>query len=486
MRATARAAQALLPFPALRALAVLLALAGALACAATPQDVNRRMAPHLDAGDPAGALAVLRGEQGVYGGKNELLFRLEEGMLLHYLERWDESNQALEIAKRVANENFTKSVSRELGTYMINDTTVPYYGSPFELSLIHVVAALNHAATGDLDGALVEVRQLDAFLRKLRVDGAPGTFRDDGFGRFLGGMLYSEAGKPDEAFVAFQHALDAYAGHRGAYGVARPQSLTRDAARTATSLGGWATDALDAKLGARAEAAAPVPADRGRLVLVHYAGRAPVKVEVLFNITVGKGWAFVNRIEGNSPRDQQMARAQGAATGALSRESFQVAVPKYRRVAHRVTGVRVASPALDRPIGSERVAAVGKAAVTTLEDDIAWIRARAIARATVKYVLARLAEEAARQAGGDSGDALALAARVGLGIARNVSEQADVRSWFTAPAEITLAEVELPAGTHDLELRLHDAQGHVVGEQTLHSVRIDAQRRTFHIIRTAR
>jgi hypothetical protein len=458
------------------------ALSLTLGCAGTPQDVNREMQPHLDAGNVAGALAILQSSRDAYAEKNDFLYWLEEGMLLHYAGQWTASNASLEQGKRAAEANYTKSLSRELGTYMVNDTTVPYYGSPYERTLIHLIAALNYAALDQPDAALVEFRQLDAFVRKLGVDRAPGTFRDDAFGRLLAGMFYSDAGQPDEAFISYKHALDAYASQRGAYGIRRPRLLVDDARRVATALGLWAEDDLAQQLGKRRKGKA-LPPGSGRLVLVHYNGRAPFKVQDTFNITVGKGWGYVNKIEGGRPGSDEVATAQGAATGALSRESFQFALPRYVPVSHRIATSKLSGPGLAAPVSSEPVAAYGATAVKALKDDIVWIRARAIARAAVKYVLARLAEEAAREAGGD---AAGLITRIGLGIARNVSEVADVRSWYTAPDEIELLEAPLAPGTYQLEISFVDAAGKLVETRALSDVVIESGRRTFRVVRTTR
>ena len=64
-------------------IALVASLALLAGCAATPVDVNREMTPFLDTGDSTGALSVLRSSKGAYAEKNELLYRLEEGMLLH-------------------------------------------------------------------------------------------------------------------------------------------------------------------------------------------------------------------------------------------------------------------------------------------------------------------------------------------------------------------------------------------------------------------
>jgi hypothetical protein len=106
-----------------------------------------------------------------YGEKNALLYSLDRGMLLHFAGQYTESNQALETAKKTAQELFTKSVTAHLSTFLINDLMTPYYGEDFERALIYLFSALNYAALNQGEDALVECRQLDSFFRALPFDG---------------------------------------------------------------------------------------------------------------------------------------------------------------------------------------------------------------------------------------------------------------------------------------------------------------------------
>src|SRR5207245_215525 len=77
-----------------------------------------------------------------------------------------------------------------------------------------------------------------------------------------------------------------------------------------------------------------------------------------------------------------------------------------------------------------------------LEDRLGTIRSRAIARAAIKFALAKLAEEeTTKQAGQAWGFLAGLTARA----AGAALEVADTRCWSTIPAQIRMARVRAPA-----------------------------------------
>ena len=65
-------------------------------------------------------------ESSYYKGKNTLLYYLDYGFLCHYAGLYEESNKVLDQAENLANELYTKSLSREIGTYLINDRNLSY------------------------------------------------------------------------------------------------------------------------------------------------------------------------------------------------------------------------------------------------------------------------------------------------------------------------------------------------------------------------
>lgn len=102
-----------------------------------------------------------------YKKKDLLLFYLDLGMLAHYEQNYALSAELLEKAEKLLAASITKSVSRELGSYIVNDTVKEYQGEDYENLYVNVFNALNYYHRGLADDALVEVRRLQNKLKLL-------------------------------------------------------------------------------------------------------------------------------------------------------------------------------------------------------------------------------------------------------------------------------------------------------------------------------
>lgn len=454
-----------------------------LAACASPADVNQQMLPHLESGNHAGALAVLESSEDDYGDKDAVLYHLERGMLHHYAGSYEESNESLERAKRLAELHYTKSITAEASTFLANDNTRPYYGENFERALLHAFGALNYQALGRTEEALVEIRQLNFLLRQFAVDDGQGNrYQDDGFGHYLAALFFEEDRDWDEAWVAYKKALDAYAGYAELYGVQTPAGLRRDARRLAARLGREVEIEFQGRYGL--EALEPVPPDAGQVVVLHYNGRAPVKIDTFIDIAFVHGWPYVNKIDVEGEDQKKIAQASQIATSLFASDMVRIAFPEYRDVPHRIHHVDVHPASGGRVVPAELVENVGAIAQQDLQDRIARVRAKAIARAVVKYAIGKIAEEAAREAGGkDYGDLAGALVSVGSALVRTASEVADKRAWFTVPDEIWMCQLDLAPGDRMLKLSYRNTQGEVVQEEVTR-VQVVPGRRTFVTVRT--
>lgn len=455
-----------------------------LVACATPYRLRSQLARSLESGDYAAGVSLLEAQkERAFGGKNALLYHLERGMLLHYDGRYVESNQSFELAHRIAEELYTRSVSAEAGTFLVNDNARPYYGENFERALVHMFSALNYEALGQTEEALVEIRRLNFFLRQLEVEGLQkNTYSDDSFGHYLAAMFFEADGQLDEALIAYKKALGSYRAHRGAYGVKTPSLLLAQATAVAARLGRSDLRELRRRYGAVEPRV--LPKGFGEVVLVHYNGRAPEKIDVFVDVAFGEGWAYVNRFEVDSQSQRQIADASMIATSIATSESFRVAFPEYREVPHTIAYAEVKADAWGEPVRAELVEDIGAIAVRDLEDRIARIRAKAIARAAIKYALNKGVEKAVRDSDDPNADLFATAVQIGGGILRNSTELADKRGWLAVPDQIWMAVLPLPAGDHSLRLTYRDARGAAVATGRIEELRVKPGRRSFAIAAT--
>ncbi|MCR9092770.1 MAG: hypothetical protein NXI30_01005 [bacterium] len=461
----------------------------AFGCASTGR-VQQQLEAQMRLGDYATAVQTVETErERAYRGKNRLLYYLERGMLLHLSGRYAESNAAFENAKQVGSELYAASITGTGLSLMTNDYALDYAGENFERTLIHLFSALNYEQLGEVDSALVEIRQVGDYLRKLQVDSTnDNTYQEDAFARYLGALFYELGGEYDAALVDYKKALDAYDTYAEHFAVSRPPSLFANAERVAGRLGRWARDDLRDR--GSSGVAREIPDGHGELVILHYNGLAPIKDQEMIVLPFNEAWAIVLALQliGDDQAQQQIARATTYISMLSGVDVVPVAFPKYVSRPYSIAAMEPRLAAATQITGPELVEDIGAIAEKDLADRRARIYAKAVARAAIKYAIQKGAEEAARQASnGDQNQALLVAGTQLLGtIGRFATEQADKRVWSTLPDEIWMTSMIVPAGRHDLEVDFLTAQAGLVESQSVSGIEVPAGGRRFVILRTVK
>jgi hypothetical protein len=409
-----------------------------------------------------------------YGKKNMVLFYLDKATVLHHAGKFKESDQAFDVAERRIEELYTKSISQAAGMLLLNDTTMEYAGEPFERALTNVFRALNYVFLGKPDEALVESRKVEQFLDELgrKLEGKT-VYKDDAFARYLDSLLYLDAGKKDDARISMDASNAAYGWYTSMFATPQPRFEFPAAAK-----------------------------DAGELVFIHYNGVAPRKVSKTWQIAWNDALIAA---EASKDAETENAQFKNGLKAGIAGKAVTVAYPDYVQDPFRVVSSEVeVTPSI--PVGvAAPVAAVSSAkaqtmlmedisaiARRTLQDRMALIKTRAIARATVKFVLAEQASKAAaaacdkQYAKGSFGNTICKGLSKGVAHgAAAASEIADTRGWSALPSQIRMARLRLPPGQHDVVVRFLDAGGAVVATQTFKGVKIDRSRRTYLSHRTA-
>jgi hypothetical protein len=218
------------------------------------------------------------------------------------------------------------------------------------------------------------------------------------------------------------------------------------------------------------------------VVVLHYQGLPPRKVDSFFEISVAKGWVFVDaqRPVGEEARDVEKARA--IVRSVAMDQMVRVAFPSFEPTPYEVRGMTLRAD--DVAAGLDAVVAqdLGAIAVKNLKDRVLRERAKAIARAVIKWTLT---QKIADKVGDKKGEGAGWLVKTILQAASAATETADKRSWGTLPDKIAVARATLPAGKHTLRLAFKTAAGAAAGERALENVDVRAGRRTFVIVRTA-
>lgn len=400
-----------------------------------------------------------KGKESEYGKRNQVLYYLDKGLVQHHAGKFKESDASLDLAEQRMNALYTTSVSKAGAMIVINDATMDYAGEPFERALTNVFRALNYVFLDKPDEALVESRKVERFLTELGDKvGSKAAYKDDAFARYLDSMLYADAGKKDDARISYQAAQNAYADYATAYGTPVPHF--------------------------------EFPADkkkRGEVVFIHYNGIAPRKITKTFQIAWNQALPLMQK---SGDAEASDARVKNALTAGFMGSAVTVAFPAYTQDPYAITSseILVDNQPASSTILMEDISAI---AAKTLEARMGAIKARAIVRATVKYILAETAAKVAAK-GCDQmpGGFLAIQACkfASRGIAHGVaaaSEYADTRTWAVLPAQIRMARVKLEPGTHDVAIYYKNNAGVMISSQAFSGVLVAEHKRTYLSARTA-
>jgi hypothetical protein len=371
------------------------------------------------------ALSNLENQQDAYGPRNELLYNLDLGLVLHYAGRYRESVLAFERAKRVYDRLYTVSLSNYASTWLVNDNRSPYSGEDFERALLNVFQALNFTALGRWEDSLVEARDVDARLRLINSRYQPearNVYKEDAFVRLLMGLVYESSGTREgwnDAFISYGKAWDIYrSDYLERYNLAAPEVLKRQWARVAQKLG-W-EDRLPGEVSSFLKKNGRPQEGMARIVVVHYRGMSPVKRQVSIPVPLPNGniarLAFPKFMERIYPEKDFWVRARdsrGVETKALT----------------------------------ELAQDISRIAKENLRNRQVRVIAKAVLRQAGKQVAIDSIERMVRQ---DRGDTAGYIAKVAGNFYAYFSEHPDLRSWQTLPAEIRIAVLDVVPGTYDV------------------------------------
>ncbi|MDX1670369.1 MAG: hypothetical protein R3194_13185, partial [Limnobacter sp.] len=214
-------------------------------------------------------------------GGNELLYLLETGLIAHYQGRYRASNRYFEMAERLSDELFAKSISREAAALVTNDAVRKYRGETFEMVAIHYYRALNYWHLDLPESALVECRKANQKLAQYAIHNGETTYKNDAFIHYMTGLFYEATGEYNDAYISYQHARDAYAHYAETFNLQQPPGLNEDLARVETIVTGEDTDYRFASLNPSL-----APVGNGELVIFTEIGFVPRKVQAQIDLPI--------------------------------------------------------------------------------------------------------------------------------------------------------------------------------------------------------
>lgn len=422
------------------------------------------------------------------------LIRLQNLVLVgHHAGRLRESADALEAAVALADDRYTRSVSKAILSAFTNDRILPYRPPPTERLLLHYYGALVHLRLEGPSEAAVEARRLEQRLAMEEDEDLPSGARRDlhvALHRFAAG-IFDAAGDRNAADVARRRARRLEGGHDG------PSETAVRAASAEVGAG----DGPDPE-GAPGDAST-----HGEVLLAVEQGFVAHRVERSLDVLV---WPEeMKRLAGEEDAEDEGRYREALSVARRALDGAGASVPDGAdeapspRAAGATDpgecGVRVI-PGIGRVVtgcDDDRDRLAGRRAVRDLEGTprllrVAWpeyrsdsrpppvrvraaagegerahwsadlsaaaveefgerapeVLAKALLRAVVKNVVAGEVEEEVEE----EDESLGEVAGVALNVLGALTERADTRSWSLLPGRLDLVRLRLPAGEHRLEL----------------------------------
>lgn len=339
-------------------------------------------------------------------GDDQLLYLLDLAMVYQASGDFEQSSRALLKADQLADLNDYHSITRFTGSILGGRESLQYKGESYEKFLINTMLAINFAAQGNLDSALVEARKINNKISAMKMEGRE-PYELSPFATYFSALLWEAERKWDDAYIAFEatHKLSA----------ANNPFLAEDLIRSA--LRARRTDAAKQWQKAFPQIKEdPLWKDKksAEIIILALVGWGPVK---------------------------QM------------RENYRI--PTLVRSSSVTSSARLVwnNGGKENVLKTLEVYDIAGTAIDTFERDYASLVAGRFGAMVAKAVVA----DQIRQ----KNEALGMVAWIVM----NVADRADLRGWSTLPRGVQMLRIRVPAGEHQFTLKGVSFEGSDTGEQ---------------------
>lgn len=363
----------------------------------------------------------------VYKSKDEVLLYLEQGTINHFAGNYSQSSSYFSTAEDRIDDLFTKSISRALQSFIVNDNSLAYDGEDYEDIYINVFKSLNYIHLNELESALVEARRVSYKLEQLNTKyhglvealskadttstdqdkwkTGKSNIQNSSLGHYLSAVLFAKTNKPDDARIEQENLLKAYQDQKTVYNFQTPSREELDIITQ--------------------------PENYNVLVNI-FSGRAPSKAQNDFRLYLEESDTYLK----------------------LSVPTLQIYQSQVRSVEIVVNGEN----SFYIPL-IEEMDLVAKE-VYKVKEPI--IYARAMVRTFLKAVAAnKVKKEAAKK-----DETLGMLMNAFGKIAQETTEKADLRSWQTMPGKAYASVLQLPPGEHSVNINYYNRAGFLLHTET--------------------
>ncbi len=416
----------------------------------------------------------IRKKKKLYPSRDDFLYRLDLGVAYHYAGKFDSSTIHLLKAVDILDGLYARSVTNEAVSLVTNDNIRPYRGRPFEVVLMHQFLAWNFLALGKVDASLVETRRAQLLFNEWeKKNGDSGKFHDIGLFHYMSSLAYAAGGERDNAMISLFKSVQAYreAGRL-------PESV-KNAARTQLKAAGRESDLelLGLKSDETPDRPDQIPEtyDAAEIVLVGFAGHAPVLRETVFWGTWVKDGMLIYHYRnpqgdtvtqvlpapGLPPSEAQKAR-QGRKTRSGTTFHVKFAMPSMKTVPSRSAYFTARLEGKETAFRSDELADTERMLERYLEES----RTAMLTRTVIRVVLRTIAQEKTKSELASANPLLNLVVSLGTDALADQLEQADTRNSFLLPRSVQVIRIPVAPGKHRVEAQARGRSGETVATQS--------------------
>lgn len=401
--------------------------------------------------------------------KPDIPHKFELGLIAHYADLFPESSKAFEQAEMIAEDRFTKSITKEGLSLFTSDNLLPYTGKKYERLIAHYYHALNYIKLNKLDDALVECRRATNLINYFKDGSDDYDFFGTGFIAYFCAILFETAGELNDAFISYRQAEQYYKNAAERTGISLPEDIGHSLVRISRRLS--FTDEYEHYKRVYGEPPAQEE-NRGELILFYETGYVPKKKQQSLTFPILKTDKFG---EGDDEETITFARTLRTREGMVVEEVkleylLRIAVPTIRSKRPYLQGIQVSVG--NKTTDGVLVEDIEKNAIETFNDDRPIILLRTLIRGLLKYLTFKQADKKNPIVGSL------------VNLAGAITESADTRSWKSLPNQIYMVRVQLPEGTHRLRLSFLNPDGHIGSNSSVNGVVIKANQITLLNFRT--
>ena len=186
--------------------------------------------------DCSGAKKII--DPDAYGSKNKLLYHMDSGIMHMQCGNYWKAIESFGKASELGDDLWAESISSQALSLVTNDLALPYSGEDFERVMLPLFSGLCYMQLNQYDEALVDFRRLDIMLGEMnsRYE-SKNIYKEDALARYLGGALYENLGKHDDAFIDYYKAFKIYMDYQRDYGLKVPDFAAQDLISAAKKTG---------------------------------------------------------------------------------------------------------------------------------------------------------------------------------------------------------------------------------------------------------